>query len=109
MLLLIPLFLGIFQIGLVLLVRNTLASAASEGARQAATADQGPADGVAYTRRQISGAIAARYAENVTAHATSVRGAPAVEVTVKARVPALGIGGPAIELSVSSTAIEEDP
>ena len=39
---LIPLVLGIIQVGLVLMVRNTLAAAASEGARLAATADRGP-------------------------------------------------------------------
>ena len=47
---LVPLFLGILQVALVLLVRNTLAAAASEGARYAATLDRGPADGVARTR-----------------------------------------------------------
>ena len=34
----VPLFLGIVQLALVLHVRNTLTSAASEGARYAATA-----------------------------------------------------------------------
>ena len=36
---LVPVVFGILQLGLVLFVRNTLASAASEGARVAATAD----------------------------------------------------------------------
>ena len=39
---LIPLFLGILQVGLVMLVRNTLANAAAEGARHAASLDRGP-------------------------------------------------------------------
>lgn len=104
---LIPLFLGILQVALVMQVRNTLAAAASEGARYAATADRGTADGVAVTREQIDDAIAGRFAEHVTARTVSVAGAPGVEVRVRARVPALGLGGPAIELSVAGRAIEE--
>ena len=54
---LVPIFLGILQVALVLLVRNTLASAASEGARYAATLDRGPADGAARTVRNGSSGI----------------------------------------------------
>ena len=60
LLVIIPLFLGILQIALVLMVRNTLASAASEGARYAATLDRGPADGVERTRQQIARSICCR-------------------------------------------------
>ncbi len=104
---LVPLFLGILQVGLVLLVRNTLASAASEGARVAATVDRGPADGVAATREQIAGAISGRYARQVTAGPALVGGAPGVRVTVRAEVPALGLFGPAVPLEVSGRAVEE--
>ena len=104
---LIPLFLGILQVALVMQVRNTLAAAASEGARYAATADRDGADGVAVTREQIDDAIAGRFAEHVTARTVSVDGAPGIEVRVRARVPALGLGGPAIELSVAGRAVEE--
>jgi Flp pilus assembly protein TadG len=104
---LVPVFLGILQVGLVLFVRNTLAAAASEGARYAATLDRGPADGAARTRAQISGALAGRYAHGVTARETTIDGAPAVEVTVHVVVPALGIGGPAVSLDVTGHAIEE--
>ena len=54
----VPLFLGIFQVALVLHVRNTLVSAASEGARYAATVDRPLAAGVAKTQEQITGAKA---------------------------------------------------
>lgn len=104
---LVPLVLGILQVALVMQVRNTLAAAASEGARVAATADRGPADGAATTREQIGTAIAGRYAEDVTVRPVSIDGATGVEVTVRARVPALGLGGPAIELEVSGRAVEE--
>lgn len=104
---LIPMFLGILQVALVLLVRNTLAAAASEGARLAATSDRGPADGAALTRSQIDGAVSGRFARDVTVRRVIIDGAPGIEVTVQATVPALGIGGPGIDLSVTGHAIEE--
>ena len=109
MVVLIPIVFGIFQVALVLFVRNTLASAASEGARLAATSDRGPADGAALTRDQIDGAISGRFAQDVSARQVMVNGAPGVEVTVHAEVPALGLGGPAIELDVTGHAVEEPP
>jgi Flp pilus assembly protein TadG len=106
---LVPVFLGVLQVALVLFVRNTLTAAAAEGARYAATADRGPTEGAARTRTQIRGVLAGRYAREVTAHELSIGGAPAVEVTVHAVIPALGLGGPAVALDVSGHAIEERP
>ena len=88
---------------LVLFVRNTMAAAASEGARLAATADRGPADGAALTRTQIDAAVSGRFAQDVSARQTP----DGVEVTVRARVPALGLGGPGIDLAVTGHAVEE--
>jgi Flp pilus assembly protein TadG len=105
MVVLVPVVVGILQVALVLFVRNTLASAASEGARLAATSDRGPADGAALTRAQIDGAVSGRFAQDVTA----TQQGQTVEVTVHAKVPALGIGGPAIELTVTGHAVEEPP
>ncbi len=104
---LVPLFLGLLQVALVLHVRNTLSSAASEGARYAATVDRSPEAGAARTRQQISGAIAERFASGVTARPVLVHGAPGVRVNVVAEVPALGAWGPAVRLSVSGHAVEE--
>ena len=84
-----------------------MAAAASEGARYAATLDRSPADGAAQTRAQIEGALAARFAEDVDARSGLVDGAPGVEVVVHVVVPALGVGGPAVELTVTGHAIEE--
>jgi Flp pilus assembly protein TadG len=105
MVVLVPVVLGILQVALVLFVRNTLASAASEGARLAATRDRSPADGAALTRAQIDGAVSGRFAQDVTA----AQQGRTVEVTVHARVPALGLGGPAVELTVTGHAVEEPP
>ena len=104
---LLPLFLGILQVGLVLHVRNTLTAAASEGARYAATADRPLEAGVARTREQISGAVAGRFARDVTARAVEVAGAPGVEVDVVAEVPPLGLWGPPVRLTASGHAVEE--
>lgn len=104
---LVPLFLGIIQVALVLHVRNTLTSAASEGARYAATVDRPLDAGVTKTRQQIAGAIAERFASDVTVAAVDVGGAPGVRVDVVAEVPPLGLWGPAVRLSVSGHAIEE--
>ena len=105
MVVLVPVVLGILQVALVLYVHNTLASAASEGARLAATRDRGPADGAALTRAQIAGAVSGKFAQDVSARQTG----DSVEVTVHARVPALGIGGPGIDLAVTAHAVEEAP
>ena len=106
---LLPLFLGILHLALVLHVRNTLTAAASDGARIAATVDRGPHDGAEHTRRQIRGALADRFAEHVTAGHTTIAGAPAVRVRVRAVVPALGLWGPATALEVTGHATEERP
>lgn len=104
---LVPLFLGILQVALVLHVRNTLTSAASEGARFAATVDQPLAAGVDRTRAQIAGAIAGRFAEDVTATQTVRDGVPVVRVDVVAEVPPLGVWGPGVRLAVAGHAVEE--
>jgi Flp pilus assembly protein TadG len=104
---LVPLVLGIVQVGLVLHVRNTLAAAASDGARYGAGLEHSPDDGAQRTRDLIDGALAGRYAENVSAAATEVDGYPGVEVRVRAEVPALGLFGPAVSLDVEGHAVDE--
>lgn len=106
-LVLVPLVLGVIQVALVLHVRNTLAAAASEGARYAATVDASPGAGVARTRAQIDGALADRFASGVTASAENVDGVPTVVVHVHAEIPALGLWGPAVALDVAGHGVEE--
>ncbi len=107
MVVLVPLVLGIAQVGLVLHVRNTLTAAASDGARAAAPLGATPAAGVERTRELIRGGLADRYADDVSATITSLGGVPATEVVVQARVPALGILGPSIELTAQGRAVQE--
>jgi len=106
---LVPLFLGILQVALTLHARNTLASAASEGARYAATSDRGPADGVAKARDQIEGVLGSSYYDDIVARPIDIDGAPGVEVVINATVPALGLGGVSVDLTVRGTAVEEFP
>ncbi len=108
MVVLVPLILGILQVALVLHVRNTLTSAASEGARYAATLDRGPVDGAAKTREEITGVLAGKFAQDITAVSEQVNGGPGVRVTVRAEVPPLGLWGPAMEVTGTGHAIEED-
>ena len=106
-LVLVPLVLGLIQVGLVLHVRNTLAAAATEGARYGATIDRSPADGAARTRRQIDDALAARFAQDVSARRESVGGVATVVVTVHADVPPLGLWGPGVGLTVTGHGVQE--
>jgi Flp pilus assembly protein TadG len=103
----VPLLLGILQLGLVLHVRNTLVAAASEGARYAATADRPAEAGADRTRAQIRSALADRFARRVQARDVVVDGVPGVRVDVRAQVPALGLWGPAVRLDLSGHAVEE--
>lgn len=107
MVLLLPLVMGVLQVALVLHVRNVLSSAAAEGARHAALAGSVPADGERRTRSQYAGAVSEDFVRDVRVEEVAVDGAPAYRVTVRARVPALGLGGPAVEFSVSGSAVRE--
>jgi len=104
---LVPLVLGLIQVGLVMHVRNTLAAAATEGARYGANIDRSPADGVARTREQVSGAVADRFAQDVSASHETVGGVPTVVVRVRAVVPPLGLWGPGVDLSVTGHGVQE--
>ncbi len=85
--------LAVLQLGIALLVRNTVLDAAAEGARFASLADNTTADGVARTEDLIATAIGPRYAENVTASLDTYLGHPAVVVTVRTALPLFGLVG----------------
>ena len=103
----VPLVLGLLQLGLVLHVRNTLTAAASEGARYGATVDRSPGAGAERTRSQIRNALAGRFARQVSARPVTIDGVPGIEVRVRAEVPPLGLWGPAVRLELSGHAVEE--
>lgn len=104
--LLTVLTLAVLQLGLALLVRNTLVDAAAEGARFGALADNAAADGVTRTEDLIAVALGPRYANDVSASTGSYRGQPALIVTVSAPLPLAGLLGPTL-LEVSGHAAVE--
>lgn len=104
---LVPMVLGILQVALVLHVRNTLAAAASEGARYAATQGASQIAGETRTRAQIEDGIAGGFADDIVVRHVMVGGVPTVEVMVRATVPALGLGGPGVDLEVEGHAVAE--
>ncbi|MGW6276586.1 TadE/TadG family type IV pilus assembly protein [Kribbella sp. NPDC055071] len=105
--LVVPLFLGIMQVGLFLYVRNTVTAAASEGAQYAAVLNREPGDGEARTRELVSGVVQSRLIDSVSAEETDIDGQPGVQVVVKAHMPPLGLWGPGIEFSVTGHAVKE--
>lgn len=109
MTILIPLVLGIIQVGLVLHVRNTVTAAASDGARAGSTLGAGPSDATLRTRHLISDAVDARYATDVTAAVQNGAAGPTMVVRVRAQVPPLGLFGPGVPIDVTGRSIMEQP
>lgn len=105
--LLTVLVLSVIQLGLALLIRNTVLDAAAEGARFGALADNSPADGVARAADLIATALGPSYAGDVTASTGSYLGHPAVTVTVRAPLPLIGLVGIPGGLEVSGHAAVE--
>ena len=100
---------GVFQLGLALYVRNTLISAASEGARYGARADAAPADGVARAESLITTSLNASFAQDVSVvRSVTASGVRVVEVRVSAPLPVIGPVGPAGVLTVSGRAFSEE-
>ncbi|WP_235503226.1 TadE/TadG family type IV pilus assembly protein [Aeromicrobium sp. Root495] len=108
LLVLVPLVMGIVQVGLVLHVRNTLTAAASDGARAAAPVGADSSDARTRTRTIITTALSDHYARDITVGKESVAGGTAVVVRVSAEVPALGLFGPSVPVRVAGRALQEE-
>jgi Flp pilus assembly protein TadG len=85
--------LSVIQLGLALLIRNTVQDAASDGARYGALADNTAQDGVERTRALIDAAIGSGYATDITIARTTYDGFPAYTVTVNTPLPLIGLVG----------------
>lgn len=96
--------LAVLQLGLALLVRNTVQDAASEGARYGALMGSSPADAAARTAELIRTAVGPRYAHDVDAAFGTQLGVAAIVVTVRAPLPVLGLLGPVDGIEVSGHA-----
>ena len=98
---------GILQLALVLHVRNTLASAAAEGARHAAVVGSSPAAGEAKVQELITGAISDQFVRTVIVRPDTIDGALGFEAVVEADISVLGLGGPGVHVRVVGHAIAE--
>lgn len=105
--LVVALMAAVIQLAVALHIRNTLVSAAGEGARFAAAADREPSDGALHTQRLIRESLPDSLAEDVSAGYVTVGGVPTVAVEVRADLPLLGWLGPSGSLRVVGHAMEE--
>ncbi|TQK19878.1 TadE-like protein [Microbacterium sp. SLBN-154] len=85
--------LGVLQLGLGIYIRNVIHDAAVEGAYHAALADTSLLDGAERTSQIVTRTVGAAYADGVVVTETASFGYPAVEVTVRAPLPAIGLIG----------------
>ena len=97
---------GVLQLALALHVRNTLVSAAAEGARVAASAELDVAAGEARTAQIIAAALGG-YDVQIAVEVTEIDGASAIKVTATAPVPIVGLWGFG-SMSVSARALVEE-
>jgi Flp pilus assembly protein TadG len=91
--LLTVLTLSVIQLGLALLIRNTVLDAAAEGARYAALADNGLDDGVQRTRDLITAALGTDYAGDIAASYEQHLGTSGTVITVRTPLPLIGLLG----------------
>ena len=94
------------QLTLTLYVRNTLIAAAAESARLAATADATPAQAVALARGVLGQQLAGGVVTEVSVSTTKLGVLSFEQVRLRARLPLLGLLGPAA-LVVSGHALKE--
>ncbi len=97
-------FLAIIQLTLVLHVRNTLIDAAASGARYGTLADRNAADARDRTGELIGMALNPDFAKDVTTTEVTFQGIRALEVTVRAPLPVIGLIGPRDALEVKGHA-----
>lgn len=101
---LILLFLGIFQLGLVLYMRNVVVASVAEGARHAANADRTCDDGLARTRDLIADSLSSRVeVSRASCVPDSAGGAALVRIDVRVSLPLLLVPGLPASVSVDAT------
>jgi Flp pilus assembly protein TadG len=103
MMVLLPMINGIIEVGLTILVRNTLAACASDAARYGAAFGRSGGDALASAQQCVQASAGARWANAPTA---GVRAGMMV-VHISASVPPLGLVGPGYVVHVSGHAVQE--
>jgi Flp pilus assembly protein TadG len=108
--LLLTLFLIVFQVGVVLHVRNILVASAAEGARYGAAADRTPDEGAARANAAIADALGGRISSSITCTAVpggDVGGAPVVDIRCTGPLPVVFIPAGPLSITVHGHALEE--
>lgn len=101
------LVLAVVQVALALHVRSALTAAAAEGARGAAVAGGDLQAGVRRTREAVDATLAHDLVEDVRATTSATGGFVTIDVEVRARLPLVGMLGPA-SLVVHGHALVEE-
>jgi hypothetical protein len=96
----------VIQLVLVLHIRSTLTSAASEGARAAALAGSSPMRGVARIDSALAGDMAGSAVSSVSIRPRNLNGVHVMEATIMARIPILGSLG-TVNLLIHGHALAE--
>ncbi len=113
MVLLLGLFLLVFQVGVFFHVRTVVASAAAEGARYGAAADRTPAEGAARAQAAVRDALGTQVSAAIRClpaagmGTVDVGGADAVEIVCRGPVPIVFLPTPSVEIVVKGHALEE--
>ncbi len=108
--LVLALFLLVFQVGVFFHVRNVVTAAAAEGARFGATADRSPDEGAVRAQEAIAEALGARVSQRIRCTSTGtvdVGGAAAIEIVCRGPLPIVFLPTPAVTVEVKGHAFEE--
>ncbi len=108
--LVVVLFLIVFQVGVVLHVRNVMVASAAEGARYGAAADRDPADGAGRATLAIRDALGSRIAASmrcVSVPGEDVDGAAVVDIRCTGPMPIVFLPTGPLSLTVHGHALEE--
>lgn len=108
--LVLALFLLVFQVGAVLHARTVLVAAAQDGARYAANADRSPEDGAARTVEAIGQGLSTGVAGRMSVTAgeqVTPEGLRLVEMTVSGPLPVVFLPAGPLRLTVRGHALEE--
>ncbi len=108
--LVLSMFLLVFQIGVVLHVRNVLVAAAAEGARFGAAADRTPEEGAVRAHEAVAQALGRRVADRMTCEPVqggTVDGAPVVDIRCSGPMPIVFLPAGPLTITVHAHALEE--
>ena len=108
--LVVALFLLVFQVGVVLHVRNVLVASAAEGARYGAAADRTPDEGAARAKEAIAQALGNRVARAMDCRPVdggTVDGAPVVDIRCTGHLPIVFLPAGPLTITVHGHALEE--